>query len=243
MPKRKRVQASKQFSLPEQFRDPDVDPLEFRPQKKKKNKKKSATKPLWTHQQPGQDTRLGVLRHLAAYSTAPYAGRTAKREASFLNDPPAVTPAEPCWTLKRGPGIKLRIVPEPRYSWFCVGHKPVQEEEIGCRNVTVERSKTVPVGLDAHRLVLWLVRGPPPAAPNTFAIHLCDNKRCVRPGHLQWNSQSVNVSSASAKKKGKKSADREKRSGACSSCNASASPCLVEMHCMSCRGANGRLGG
>lgn len=43
----------------------------------------------------------------------------------------------------------------------------------------------------AHRLVAWAVRGPPPEG--TEVMHLCHNKSCLCPCHLQWGTHAENT--------------------------------------------------
>jgi HNH endonuclease len=46
-----------------------------------------------------------------------------------------------------------------------------------------------------HRIACWSEHGPPSEdKPN--ALHLCDNKRCVRPDHLYWGSDRDNMQDA-----------------------------------------------
>ena len=200
MPKRKRAHPS-QHPLPEQFLDPDVEPL--------KANIKGVSKPLWARK-TATATRLAVLRHLATYSDAPNAERRQlkKREATFLSAPDC--PDDQCFTLREGPGIVLRKAPGGAYSWVWVGDKVQEVTETGIRNRKVTVRSTVPVGIDAHRLVCWLVHDAP-EEPNVYVLHTCNNKRCVRPGHLQWGTQSENVSSASDRR----SDERSARRGAC----------------------------
>ena len=47
----------------------------------------------------------------------------------------------------------------------------------------------------AHRIALILETGPPPNS-EVFAIHSCDNKRCVNPLHLRWGTHLENVEEA-----------------------------------------------
>jgi hypothetical protein len=51
------------------------------------------------------------------------------------------------------------------------------------------------VSHQAHRLVLELAAGPPPA-PDLVAAHaplVCHNRRCVNPAHLRWATRSENA--------------------------------------------------
>jgi hypothetical protein len=52
-----------------------------------------------------------------------------------------------------------------------------------------KRGKVVREGV--HRLLLWMLIGPPQHA-NQVCIHLCDNKKCVNPMHLVWASRAQN---------------------------------------------------
>lgn len=54
----------------------------------------------------------------------------------------------------------------------------------------------------AHRVAWRLVHGTPPTDPDLVLMHDCDNRICVRPGHLRWGSQSENV--VDAIKKGRR---------------------------------------
>ena len=56
-------------------------------------------------------------------------------------------------------------------------------------------STSVGVNELAHRLVLWLLVGPPPprCRGEWEAMHACDNKRCIHPGHLFWGTRAANL--------------------------------------------------
>lgn len=56
-------------------------------------------------------------------------------------------------------------------------------------------STSVGVNELAHRLVLWLLVGPPPqrCRGEWEAMHACNNKRCVHPGHLYWGTRAANL--------------------------------------------------
>lgn len=46
-----------------------------------------------------------------------------------------------------------------------------------------------------HRLVLWLLVGPPPerCRGEWEAMHLCHDKTCLHPAHLFWGSRRANL--------------------------------------------------
>lgn len=51
-----------------------------------------------------------------------------------------------------------------------------------------------------HRSVCFLYRGPPPAEPNYFlkspracAMHVCGNRHCVLPMHIDWGTYQLNA--------------------------------------------------
>lgn len=52
--------------------------------------------------------------------------------------------------------------------------------------------------MQATHVVLGAYKGPPPF-PGAFALHSCDNPRCVNPNHLRWGTSQDNAD------------DREKR--------------------------------
>ncbi len=56
----------------------------------------------------------------------------------------------------------------------------------------------------AHRLVLWQLQGPPPdvalpisrphnAGKRYYAMHTCNNKRCLNPAHIVWGTNAENA--------------------------------------------------
>jgi hypothetical protein len=60
---------------------------------------------------------------------------------------------------------------------------------------------SVPVAIDAHRLMCWLEWGPPPSGafpPGTkiVAMHLCHNTKCLNPYHLRWGCNIMNLGAA-----------------------------------------------
>lgn len=44
----------------------------------------------------------------------------------------------------------------------------------------------------AHRLVCWLVRGPPSHHQSKTCVHLCGVANCLNPLHLMWVTQAMN---------------------------------------------------
>ena len=161
---------------------------------------------VWNPRQTVEQTRRAVLQHLASHLKAP--GVTVPsayhaRHTVFLADGDASGCGE-CITLRAEPGTSI-LEREPalshgRYTWVRLG--------------TVAAREPVPhkrVGMDAHRLVCWLVHGPPDEAGTgadgvTVALHSCNNKRCVKPAHLAWGTASKNVEAGSDEKKRKQDA-------------------------------------
>lgn len=185
-PKRPAARHKVLTRLPSQFKDVEL-PFKVRGEDR-------VRVPLWTKRLSHETNRQSILKYLASHCYAPDA--CARRHLLFLDD--QSTTEQPCWTLRSVAGSILeRSGPGGAYTWIWLGDFEVGFSARGRNRRLCER-----VGIDAHRLVCWLVHG---AEPNSKSVvmHRCDNKRCVRPGHLQWGTQSANVSSASAQKAAK----------------------------------------
>ena len=53
------------------------------------------------------------------------------------------------------------------------------------------------------RLLCYMYRGPPPS-PELEACHLCENRMCMAPWHLVWDSHQSNISAYFVHKKNRK---------------------------------------
>jgi HNH endonuclease len=53
--------------------------------------------------------------------------------------------------------------------------------------------------VEAPRVALFLVYGEMPA--HLYALHTCDNGRCVNPAHLYWGTQKQNMADAVARRR------------------------------------------
>ena len=133
-----------------------------------------------------------LLRHLAAHCDSDRVGQFAPSELHrvFREDTadrrkPADHPVNACITLRAGDCITPR---SGAYTLIKLGYQTVPWSD-----TTRERQ----VDIDAHRLVCWLVHGPP-GEHGHYATHKCKrNKACVKPSHLAWNTQQENVRQAS----------------------------------------------
>lgn len=177
---------------------------------------------IWNQRQEPEQTRLAVLQHLASHCTAPSVPAAyADRHPVFLHD-------------RDGPGqgdcIELRRQQEtgihPRdpdaghgpYTWVLLGDQragvyilrwPDGRFMLDGKDFPMLNQKTR-IGMDAHRLVCWLVHGPHEAAgPANASLHWCHNPACCKASHVRWGTQSENTvegSPGSAEKKRKRDA-------------------------------------
>ena len=185
-------------ALPPQLKTQHIRPRTFR--------QGDAELLLWTTRQvPDETTGDQLLRHLAAHSNSYRVGDLAPSELHrvFREDKvdrrkAADHPVNACITLDKG----LCICPRSGgYTLVKLGYQTV---------LRGDQLRQRQVDIDAHRLVCWLVHGPP-AEGSHVATHKCKgNKACVKPCHLEWNTQQENVRQASEEQSAKKA----KRAGA-----------------------------
>ena len=158
----------------------------------------------WTH----EGKKHAVLNWLASNCSAPGAKhlKYAQRYKVFTEDATRNRP-DVCITLRHG----TYIYPRKRGGGYI-------RVVLGSRDADSGRKKRKlwhEVAIDAHRLVCWLTRGGPPDRERSYVLHdPCHNPACVKPGHLQWNSQSVNVQQGITRSGEKKAADKARRQGA-----------------------------
>ena len=155
--------------------------------------------PLWVRTLSDERVRQDVLRHVARCSDHPWLKKYAEEDWHLLFDikrDKRYKPASACVRLLPGEGFFTR---SGRYSGIVLGTETAGKKESWAKYVDI----------DGHRLVCWLTRGPP-KGDQWYALHSCDNKECVRTGHLAWGSQSANIQKAANKKR----VSSEKKRGA-----------------------------
>lgn len=77
--------------------------------------------------------------------------------------------------------------------------------KVGCmklkeRGITSGNLEFPPGELYISRLLCYMYRGPPPS-PLLEACHMCENRMCLAPWHLAWDSHSSNLKGAKVHKR------------------------------------------
>ncbi len=141
---------------------------------------------VWQPELSIEGKRRALLRHLASHCDA--AGvlsmQYSRRHLMF---PCHNRRADGCITLRHGRGIHQRSGAGrcQAYVSIVLGRLRSGAQQSGRRYISI----------DAHRLVCWLVHGPPAERGGTeeCALHTWGNSCCVNPAHLEWGTQKKNV--------------------------------------------------
>lgn len=88
--------------------------------------------------------------------------------------------------VKRGAGAKAGSIKLRRYGTSLVGGVDIPSQEIY-----------------VSRLLCYIYRGPPPSQ-ELEACHLCENRMCMAPWHLVWDSRQNNMKGYYVHKKNRK---------------------------------------
>jgi hypothetical protein len=113
--------------------------------------------------------------------------------ADMTGDVHVVKPMDDlCLTTPMGDVLGVRISAR-RDSYVDLDIRQVESNRVQGRKPKNWKNGPI-VRIDAHRLVLWACRGPPPTdlGDSAVAMHLCDCKACINPCHLRWGSPSDN---------------------------------------------------
>ena len=141
---------------------------------------------VWQAKLSIEAKRLAVLRHLASHCDAPGVRHLhySRRHLVFLAGDRR---PERCIAMLRGRGIHHRSA--------VGGGRGYVSIVLGRRRSGDVRSGRMYISIDAHRLVCWLVHGPPAerGCTEVNALHSCGHEWCVNPAHLEWGTQASNV--------------------------------------------------
>lgn len=161
---------------------------------------------LWSKHLAAGTVKRQLLQHLASQLDH-HPWLEALHEDQWhriFSESNAYEPADACYLLRSGAGVftRRRGKRAQRYTCLVLGIDSSDEKKRAGRLAKYETA-------DVHRLVCWLVHGPP-TAQRDYATHSCHRPACVRPSHLSWDSQAANVQQAWARR----SAFKRSRSGA-----------------------------
>jgi len=167
-------------SLPEEFKLDGIRPHTAR---RSSGRQRVA---VWQPKLSIEGKRRALLRHLASHCDAPGAlsMQYSRRHLVFLADDRR---PDECITMRHGRGIHQRSAAGrcQAYVSIVLGRLRSGAQQSGRRYISI----------DAHRLVCWLVHGPPAERGGTAenALHKCSNSRCINPAHLEWGTQQKNA--------------------------------------------------